>query len=45
MKLKSILAASLVAALAALSINAQAASDTNTATEAKTPPADMHGDK
>ncbi|CAB1369025.1 hypothetical protein [Denitratisoma oestradiolicum] len=45
MKLKSILAASVLAALAALSINAQAASDTNTAVEAKTPPADMQGDK
>ncbi len=45
MKLKSILATSLLAAMAAMSMSAQAASDTNTAAEAKTPPADMQGDK
>ncbi len=45
MKLKFILSTSLFAAIAALSISAQAASDMDKTAEAKTPAADMQADK
>lgn len=45
MKLKTFLSATLFAAIAALSISAQAASDMDKAAEAKTPAADMQADK
>ena len=45
MKLKSILSAGLFAAIAALSMGAQAASDTDKAAEIKAPPGGMQGDK
>lgn len=45
MKLKSLLATSLLAITAALSIGAQAASDTNTPASAQTPATGAQGDK
>jgi len=45
MKLKSILSAGLFAAIAALSMGAQAASETNKAADAKVPAAGMQVDK
>lgn len=45
MKLKSILSAGLFAAIAALSIGAQAASDADKAAEAKAPAAGVQADK
>lgn len=45
MKLKSILATALLAAIAALSLGAQAAADTDKAAAAKAPAMDMHTDK
>lgn len=45
MKLKSILSAGLLTAMAALSMGAQAASDTDKAVEAKSPVAGVQADK
>lgn len=45
MKLKSVLSAGLFAAIAALSMGAQAASDTDKAAEAKAPAAGVQADK
>lgn len=45
MKLNSILATTLVAAIAALPMGAQAAADTDKAAEAKAPSADVKADK
>lgn len=45
MKLKSLLATSLLAMVAALSTGVQAASDTNTTTAAQTPATGAQGDK
>lgn len=45
MKLKSILSAGLFAAIAVLSMGAQAASDTDKAAEAKAPAAEVQADK
>lgn len=45
MKLKSILASSLLAITATLSAGVQAASDTNTPAASQTPPAGVQGDK
>lgn len=45
MKLKSILATSLLAITAALSVSVQAAADTNTAAAAQTPATGTQGDK
>lgn len=45
MKLKSILAAALFAAITAVSVSVQAASDADKAAEAKVPPAGTQADK